>query len=449
MRVAIVGGGISGLAAAHFAGARGHDVVLVDAGDRPGGLIRSERRDGFLCETGPQAVLDGPEETRALVAAAGLEPRVLRARAEARRRFVYVRGALRTLPMSPPALLKSDLLSVGGKLRLAGEPFVRRHPDGAGAEPESVLAFAARRFGGEVARNVVAPAVLGIYAGDAAALDVGTALPRLVAMEREHGSVLRAAIAAGRKAGPGRSLSFPDGLEELPRALAAALGARRRPGRARAIAPVSGGAWRVELEGAGAAPVEAERLALALPGAEAAALLESLTPDAAAALRAGPVAPVAVACLGFRAATAADGLGMALDAYGFLVARGEGVRLLGCQYETSIFERRAPEGAVLLRAILGGTFDPEIVSADDGTIINQALTDLRRVAGLRGDPDFTAVFRHERGIPQYDLAHAARVRTIDAALARLPGLHLLGQSVRGVGVNDCIRAASAFAASLN
>src|SRR5262249_40310570 len=154
------------------------------------------------------------------------------------------------------------------------------------------------------ARNVVAPAVLGVYAGDAATLDVDTALPRLAAMEREHGSVLRAAIAAGRKAGPGRSLSFPEGLEELPRALAAALGARRRPGRALAIAPAgAGGGWRVEVEGAAAA-VEAERLMLALPGAEVAALLAPLAPDAAEALRAGPVAPVAVACLGFRESSA-------------------------------------------------------------------------------------------------------------------------------------------------
>jgi oxygen-dependent protoporphyrinogen oxidase len=103
---------------------------------------------------------------------------------------------------------------------------------------------------------------------------------------------------------------------------------------------------------------------------------------------------------------------------------------------------------VLLRAILGGTFDPEIVQADDQTVVAQAVADLRRVAGLRRDPDFTAVFRHTRGIPQYDLGHAARVRTVDGAAARLPGLHLLGQSLRGVGVNDCIRAASAFAASL-
>jgi protoporphyrinogen/coproporphyrinogen III oxidase len=441
-RVVIVGGGISGLAAAHFLGIRGHDVTLVDASERPGGLLRSEPRDGFLCETGPQAILDGPEETRALIEAAGLGPRVLPARETARRRFVYVRGALRTLPTSPPALLTSNLLTTGAKLRLAREPFVPRRADGAGEE--SVLAFAERRFGAEVARNVVAPAVIGIYAGDAAALSVGSALPRLAAMEREHGSLLRAARALGRRAGPGRSLSFPGGLEELPRALAARLGDRRLVARAGAIERMTGG-FRVHLDDRPA--LECAHVVLATPGAESAALLAPLAPEATAALRAVPAASVAIACLGFRGA-AADAPGMQLDAYGFLVARGEGVRLLGCQYESSIFEQRAPAGAVLVRAILGGTFDPAIVDADDRAIVSQAIADLRRVAGLRREPDFTAVWRHRAAIPQYDLGHAERVRAADAALARLPGLHVLGHALRGVGVGDCIKAAAALAAQL-
>src|SRR5262249_41291217 len=176
-----------------------------------------------------------------------------------------------------------------------------------------------------------------------------------------------------------------------------------------------------------------------------AALLARLAPDATTALRAIPHAPVAVVCLGFR--SAAD-LGVDLDAYGFVVARGEGVSVLGCQYETSVFPGRAPEGGVLLRALLGGTFDPALVDADDGALASRAIGDLRRAANLARDPDFVDVWRARPGIPQYDLAHADRIRAVDAAVARLPGLAVIGNALRGVGINDCIAAATPLAGDL-
>ncbi|HMF42248.1 MAG TPA: protoporphyrinogen oxidase [Polyangia bacterium] len=442
MRVLIVGGGISGLATAHLAAARGHDVALIDDAATPGGLIGSVRRDGFLCERGPQAVLDGPEETRALIASAGLSDRLLRAAPAARRRFVYVGGALRPFPASPPALIKTDLLSAGGKLRLLAEPFVGR-----AADDESVLAFVTRRFGREAAERAAAPALIGVFAGDAAALSVRTALPRVAAMEREHGSILRA-LMRKKKGGPGMGspVSFPDGLSELPAALARSLGARRTQGRAMEIAPISQnlGGWRVVT--AAGATVDGDRLVLATPAGTTAALLARLAPDAAAALRAIPHAPVAVVCLGFRSA---DGLGVDLDAYGFVVARGQGVSLLGCQYETSVFTDRAPAGGVLLRALLGGTFEPELVDADDGALAARAIGDLRRTAGLTRDPDFVDVWRARPGIPQYDLGHAERIRTVDAAVAQIPGLAVIGNALRGVGVNDGIAAATRLAAELS
>ena len=438
MRITVVGGGISGLAAAHGLVAGGHDVLLLDAGAGPGGLIASVRRDGFLCEHGPQAVLDGPEPTRALIDAAGLTARVQQASAAARKRYVYVGGALRPFPASPPALFKTNLLSFAGKLRLFAEPFVGRAQ--ANDADESVLAFVTRRFGREAAERAAAPALIGVFAGDAAALSVRSALPRVAAMEREHGSILRALTRRKAGGGLGRPVSFPDGLGELPAALAQRLGDRRRAGRAAEIAPLAGG-WRVVTETG--ATIDSERLVLATPAATTAALLSPHAPAAAAALRAIPHAPVAVVCAGFRVAAGSDiGVGIDLDAYGFVVARGEGVRLLGCQYETSVFPDRAPVGGVLLRALLGGTFDPDLVDADDGAIAAQAVGDLKRAAGLTREPDFIDVWRARPGIPQYDLDHAARLRAVDDAVARLPGLAVIGNALRGVGVNDCIAAAA-------
>jgi oxygen-dependent protoporphyrinogen oxidase len=452
MKIAVVGGGIAGLTLAERLVAAGHDVTVVEPEVRAGGLVRSERRDGFLCETGPQAILSGRPDTRALLAAAGVESRLIWSHDVTRRRFVYIRGALRPLPSNPPSLLKTDLLGAMAKLRLAREPFVAK---GDPERDESVLAFLERRFGAEAARAIGAPAVIGIYAADAANLSIKSALPRLWELEQKHGSVLRGAIAE-RKAqaqseggGPTRSFSFPEGLEELPRALAAKLGARMVKGRAAALEPVGTG-WRVQLQpGASAAHVDAERVVLATPGAVTSKLLApvAVAPAAAAAIASVPTAPIAVAALGFRAdaGVSAPDLGMDLAAYGFIVARGEGPTLLGCQYESSIFDHRAPPGAVLLRALLGGTFDPAIVDAGDDAIAARAVDDLRRVAGLRRDPDFVAVWRHPAGIPQYDLSHAARLRAVENDLRRHPGLHVLGQSTTGVGVNDGIAAAAALA----
>lgn len=438
-RIAVVGGGISGLAAAHLLAKGGHDIVLLDDRRTPGGLIASERKGGFLLERGPQAILDGAAETKALFASAGLADRVLPAGPSSRRRFVYVGGTLRPFPASPPALLKTNLFSARGKLRLFREPFV---PPG-GPEHESVLDFVTRRFGEEAAVRAAAPALIGVYAGDAAELDMAAALPRLKAMEREHGSILRA-LARGRKqGGMGHAVSFPDGVAELPAALAATLGDRRREGHATGLAPRPGSGWRIELERG--EPIEADQVVLAIPAAPAASLLAPVAPDAAAAIGRVPHAPVAVVHLGF---SSAQGLGMDLDNYGFVVARGEGIRTLGCQLESSVFPGRAPEGGALVRVLLGGTFDRALVDADDAVLAGQAVADLRRAAGLARDPDLVEVWRAIPGIPQYDREHRARLAVLDRAVADRPGLTVLGQAFRGVGIVDCIRAATAAAAAI-
>jgi len=434
MRIAIAGGGISGLTAAHLLAAAGQDVTLFDDAAEPGGLIRSQRRDGFLCERGPQALLDGAEEVRALIASAGLDGRALAARPAARKRFVYVGGALRPFPTSPPGLIKTSLLSPGAKLRLFGERFIRRP---AALDPdESVFEFVARRFGAEAARRAAAPALIGIYAGDASEISMRAAFPRLAELEAQHGSVLRGLFRSRGQSRMGRPASFPEGLGELPRALASSLGERRRTARVEGIAPRAGG-WSVT---AGARRVDVDQVMLATPAAVTAKLLAPHAPAAAEALRAVPHAPVAVVTLGFR--DAGDTLGVDLDAYGFVVARGEGIDLLGCQYETSVFPGRAPEGAVLVRTILGGTFNPALVDADDRVLAERAVADLRRVAGLRRDPDFTDVWRARPGIPQYTRGHAARVAAVDAALAQWPGLHVVGHALRGLGLSASIRAAT-------
>ena len=450
MRIVVVGGGISGLTAAYLADAGGHDVVCFEPGE-PGGLIRSERHEGFLCEIGPQAVLDNAPDTMALLAALGLADRVLGALHAAERRFIFVNGRLCALPSGPRGLLGSPLLSLRGKLRLFLEPFVRRRtgPD----DDESVRSFGDRRLGAEASRVLLATLVIGIFAGAADELAVAGALPRLVEMERKHGSLFRALIAA-RKQGArrGHALSFPQGLAELTGALARALGPRLVRGRVATLSPRAAGGWRVMVDVAGskAREEEAEAVIVATDARSAASLLGDVVPEARQ-LTDIPTAPVAICALGFRDA-GTQRLGMDLDAYGFLVARGEAPRLLGCQYESSTFASRAPVGQVLLRCILGGSgsgFDPSVVDRSDEAIVGEATQDLKVVAGLTRTPDFARVWRHPAGIPQPRAGYRRLVQAVDDGMRKRPGLHLLGHAIRGVGVNECVRAATNLVASLS
>jgi oxygen-dependent protoporphyrinogen oxidase len=464
MRIIVIGGGITGLTAAYLASRAGHEVLCLDPG-QPGGLLKTECHEGFLCEVGPQAVLDNAPDTLALIASLHLEDRVLRANPAAARRFIYAGGRLHPLPSSPPALLRSGLLSWRAKLRLLREPFVRRPavPD----DDETIASFGARRLGDEAARTLLSTFVIGVFAGAADQLAISAALPRLAAMERAHGSLFRAVMQGrararatarkrdGRSDGAGaaraRSLSFRDGISELPAALARALGPRFKGERALALAPRDGGGWRVAAQAAGSSATEheADAVVVATDAPAAATLLDPLVPEASA-LRAIETAPVAVCTLGFRE-VAQRPLNMDLDGYGFLVARGEAAKMLGCQYESSTFPGRAPDGQVLLRCILGGLgagFDPGVVDRPDAQVIEETVRDLNVVAGLGRQPDFARVWRHPAGIPQPRPGHLRLVAAIDAGLRRHPGLFLLGHAVRGVGVNESIRAATAFAAGL-
>jgi protoporphyrinogen/coproporphyrinogen III oxidase len=444
VRISVVGGGISGLTAAYRLLRAGHDVTCIDPGSRPGGLVRSERIKGFLCETGPQALLDNAPDTQSLIDELGIRDTVVPAFPHANRRLILSRGRLRNVPANPVKFLLSDALTWKGKWRLLKERKIPRRDFSARDSDETVLDFARRRLGDEAASDLIAPMMIGIYAGDAARLSVRACAPRMIEMETEHGSLLRA-LQVRRKNGikAGHLFSFREGIETLPRALAAALGTRLIRARAHSIVNLAG-KWMVDLAtdpGTAPRPVPpSDHLILATGSNVTATFLDAVAPAAAVGLRQIRSVAAAVVCLGFSR----KNIGMDLDAYGFLARRGEGVTILGCQYETTVFAHRAPENHVLLRVIVGGTFAPETAALPESELIELVLSDLARVAGLRANPSFTAVFRHPDGIPQYEMGHPELVRTIDDACREHPGLHLLGYSLHGISVNDCIRNATAL-----
>ncbi len=436
-RLLIVGGGVSGMAAAAAArqqadraGAALH-VLVLERGARVGGRAHSVRQDGWLVEAGPSGYLDTDPEFAALVAAAGLQERRLVAARAAARRFVFWRGRLHALGGNPLAPIRSGLIGPAALARLLAEPLLPARRDGA---EESVAAFVRRRFGRAVAERIAATAVLGIFAGDAELLSVDACFPELRRLEIEHGSVLRGALARrrARGAGPaaaaapsGRLTSFPDGLQELPLALARTPGIDVRTGvEVEEVTALADGSFRVRL--AGGQQIAADAVLIATPVRTTARLLRTLAPAASEQIGRIETPPVAVVALGYdRPLPLPEG-------FGVLVARGEGIRMLGCLWESQIYPGRAPEGGALLRVMFGGRVDPEACALEDERLLALARAELARALGVRASPVRTRIFRWPHAIPQYELGHRALCDRVRRELARVPGLWLAGDALEGV-----------------
>lgn len=444
-RIIIIGGGISGLATAYRLRKLRPDseVIVLEAGDTPGGKVRTTVRDGYVVEWGPNGFLTNATDTRDLALELGLEAELRVASDAARKRYVFRDGGLRPIPTSPPALLRTELLSATAKVRAALEPVLaRRH----GAE-ETVSDFVARHFGRAIARDFAEPLVLGISAGDPDRLSLDALFPRMRQLEREHRSLLLGMIAAARKAPPrpagrGRLTSFRAGTGQLIGALERALGDAIRTGFAveRVRPNESGG---LSIETAEGSRLDAAAAVLAVPAHAAARLVADAYSDAAPLLAGIPFAPVRVFGLGFDRID----VPRVLDGFGFLAPSGEGIRILGVLWSSAVFSDHAPRGKVLLRVLAGGVRDPAFAALDIDEALNAVREDLRTSMGIVAEPEFVEHVAWPRGIPQYELGHAAVVEEIERSLARSESapIALTGNSYRGIGLNDCVRDANRVA----
>jgi oxygen-dependent protoporphyrinogen oxidase len=431
-RTIVVGGGLAGLARGHALARRGVDVRVLEASQRPGGVVKTEKTGGYLLELGPNTVRP-TREIWNLIGELGLSDAALLA-PPSLPRFVEFDGRLHALAPGPATLLTTRLLSIPGKLRLLREPFV-----GARDDPrESVADFFARRLGPEVADRLVAAFVSGIWAGDARSLAARSSFPLLARWEREHGSLLRGALASRPHRDPSRSalpkglLSFRDGLETLPRALAASLGARLSRGAPVRRLSRDGGRWRVETEQESLA---ADRVIVAAPAAEAARLLEDVDPQAARALSQVPQPPLAVLHLAWPAAA----FPTPLLGFGHLVVPTGKRRILGAVWSSCLFPGRAPQGQVLLTAFAGGSRDPAAAALPDAELLELATRELSASLGARSAARLIRVTRYARSIPQYDRDHETRLAALEQAERRNPGLTFIGNYRGGISVGDVVR----------
>lgn len=442
--VAILGAGITGLAAARALARAGRRVVVFDAATEPGGVIRSERdAAGWLIESGPNSIQETPE-VAALIRELGLGEARREALPEAKNRFVVRDGKLRALPLSPPAFLRSELFSWRTKLRLLRELF---HPKQPRLNDLPLADFIREHFGRELLDYAVDPFVSGIYAGDPAKLSSRHAFPGLWKAEHDHGSLIRAQIASakakrarGEPAGPPPIISFADGLATLPRALAASLpdGSLRLGATISQISRAPNG-WIIDT-----APTERfAHVVLALP-APALARLGVGAPGAQASLASlehleHP--PVTSLFLGYRREDVAH----PLDGFGALMPFAEKRPLLGVLFNSTLFPGRAPDGHVALTVMLGGARRPELAGQPIEYQLPVVKRELAELLGARCEPVFVRRTHWPRAIPQYQLHHDAHLDVIRAAEQRLPGLHIGGPVRDGIGLPSCLKAGERLA----
>jgi oxygen-dependent protoporphyrinogen oxidase len=430
-QVIVVGGGLGGLLVGAELKRRGLDPLVIEAGDRPGGVAHTIREGGYLLEPAAGSLLLPNPDLSPIFEAA--EVPIVPAAAEAKTRYVYDRGILFEIPESPKFLF-TRLVSWRAKFRAAREPWISTPPP---PGEESVLDFLTRRFGSDVGRIGADLMAHGVFAGDPASLSMEAAFPRVVALEAEAQSVVRGGLRrrkARPEGTPRASVHVPaEGMADVAARLAGHLGERFVTNRPVESIRHENDAWTVEWEGG---RETAAAVVVALPPADA----TRIVPDALSKLLADrPAAEVVVVGLGGPESSL-----RLPNGFGALAGPDSGIRGLGILFESSYAPGRAPTGHQLAKGIYGGAADPELTERSDEEIVSQMCADLEKVLGNPVSPTWTRVVRSS--IPQYPIGHAAWMRQIDEQLNAHAGLHLAGWGYRGIGVSslgaDAVRLAS-------
>ncbi len=451
--MAVVGGGISGLAAAYrlreLAVAREFplEVNLLERGARCGGALETIRRDGFVIETGADSFLSEKVAAADLARRIGLGAELIPTREIYRKTYVVRAGRLVEIPagfsLLAPAHLgpvfRSSLFSPLGKIRIAMEPFIAARTS---EEDESLDSFVTRRLGGEVLERVAQALAGGIYTADPKRLSMAATMPRFVEMERRHGSVVKG-MRAAESARASRTevsgarwsmfQSFRNGMATLPETLAARLGGSIRKGAEIVAMSRNGDGWRLAL--ASGEAIEADAVICAAPAYAAARMVASLAPAAAKMLGEISYASAATVNLTYRESDF-DG---PPRAFGFVVPATERRRIIAGSFSSFKFEGRAPAGAILARAFVGGEMSRDMMRLSDDEMATAVREEFRELLGVSAAPGLAEVRRWPDSMPQYEVGHLSRVAEIERAVAKLPSFAIAGAAYRGVGIPDCVR----------
>ncbi|KJR42378.1 protoporphyrinogen oxidase [Candidatus Magnetoovum chiemensis] len=443
MKIIIVGAGISGLSLAYILLKKipSVQINILEQSSKAGGKISTDKEEGFLLESSVNGFLDNKPETLDLIAMLGINP--MRSSDKAKKRYIYTKGKLSRVPESFGAFVKSDILSLSGKLRLALEPFIRR----TAKDDETLAEFATRRLGKEAYETMIDPMATGIYAGDSNTLSLKSCFPKIENLEKTYGSLIKGMIKKkieNRKtgvkvtAGPGGTLtSFSSGMQTLIDSLSAYLGKSIKCShKAQSLDKSNDNKYILHLENS--LPLEADVIIFSTPSYSTAKILNAFDKPLSKALDTINFPPVTVCCTGFKE----DALKKHFDGFGFLIPRKEKRKILGTLSDSNTFSYRAPEHHTLLRTMIGGACASNLAMQEDNKIKETVLTELDDIIGIKTDPVLFKIYRHEKAIPQYNKGHSELLKNINILLEKHQGLYLHGNSFGGISLNDC--AANSF-----
>ena len=444
-KVVIIGGGISGLTTAWWLHKAGCDVLVLEKDSQVGGTMQTIHDNGWLVEIGPNSALETTPLFQTLFDDLGLQDEVVYANEVSNKRYIVRNGQLHALPMTPGQFLKSRLWSLAGKFRLFKEPFIGRSE-----QEETVAQFVIRRLGQEILDYAINPFVAGVFAGNPEELSVQAAFPKLYALEKKYGSLIKGQVFGARERkrraekakDRARMFSFREGMDTLPRRIAQAL-----HGRVKTFVTVTNITTQISSNGA-RSPYEihytehgqpmsitAHAVIMAIPSFQAATLMKPYNASVAEFLNTIYYPPVAQVFLGHRREDAAR----PLDGFGFLVPAKEQRAILGMIWSSTIFPGRSPAGTVACTTFVGGSRQPELVDKTDVELLDIVRREATELIQLKGTPLYSRVTRWAKAIPQYRLGHLSVVKELEQFEQSNPGLYLSGNFRGGISVGDCIK----------
>ena len=453
-KIVIIGGGISGLATAYsleeIARKKGESIsiTLFEKNNRIGGNILTERTDGFLIEGGPDCFLSEKPWAIQLCERLGMGESLLRTNDEYRKTYILLNGHLHELPegvilMIPTEifpLLKSNLISLSGKIRMGMELFIPKKESSA---DESLSQFVRRRLGQEALDKIAAPLVAGVHAEDPDTMSVKSRFPRFVQMEEEYGSLIKGMIAkrremrrAGSKGNKPKYTMFmtlKDGLSEMPATIVQNLKMTKILTNREVAGVDKRDIFKISLKNGEV--LDADTVVFATPSYETASLLTGINDSISALLNKIPYASTATVSLAFKK----ESISNPMNGFGFLVPRQEKRRITGATWVSRKFSYRSPDDSVLIRCFIGGSHNEKLVFLNDKDMIEMVKGELRDIMGITSEPLLTRIYRWEKAMPQYTIGHEERLSILDKKLSEYPGMFLTGSSYRGSGISECIK----------
>ncbi len=454
-RIAIIGGGISGLSAAFTLEQQRRagvplEYVVFEASSRLGGVILTERIEGCLVEAGPDSFLTEKPWAADLCRELGIEDQLIGSNDKRRKTYISVDGKLIAIPQelafmiptSIPPIAASELFSLQTKFRMAMEWF---HSKSEVDADESVATFVDRHYGRQMVDRIADPMLSAIYGGEASELSVRAVLPRFVEMQKEYGSLSKATkMSRKEKVSFGIDetkrpifTSLKDGMRQLTDAILRELPATSvyvdsQVGSLRRRKKGDEDAWLVSWNGKSQV---FDSVIVAVPTHAAAGMIDEVDPDLSRELRDIPYSSSVIVALGLDEPVRKQ----LPDGFGYLVPRNEGKRVLAATFVHNKFENRVPEGRALIRCFLGGTRDGQVLQLLDNEILAIVLSELWETLGISGDPLFSRVYRWKQSMPQYTIGYLERIKRIEGMVDRLPSIFLAGNAYGGIGIPDCVR----------